>query len=154
MRVHFYLLLDKISFTFQWCYTNIVLSFAFCVTPEGLSPSWITLLTWSHSAFRRYRFTSLEKCLYFSHFPLAFAFLYSLCFFFNCFLMFLFNHGKLIFDLDIFEGTCESITPNNFSLKYVYRVSTFSPDFVCCITLSEIWLQIFLISPQLAFANL
>ena len=139
------------------------------------SPSWMTLLTWSHSAFRIFRFTSLEKCLYFSHFQLAFAFLYSLCFFFNCFLMFLFNHGKsnkvakirnrynqvphltqdtngkvtsskktpqtrakrsalsqqeLFFDLDIFEGTFESIAAYIFSLNYVHRVSTFSPDFI------------------------
>ena len=68
--------------------------------------------------------------------------------------MFLFNHGKLFFDLDILERTCESIAANSFSLKYGHKVSTFSPDFVCCITLSEIWLRIFFISSQLAFANL
>ena len=43
--------------------------------------------------------------------------------------MFLFNHGKFFFDLVIFEGTCESIAPNSFSLKYVHKVSTFSLDF-------------------------
>ena len=58
--------------------------------------------------------------------------------------MFLFNHGKLFFGLDIFEGTCESITANSVSLKYVHKVSTFSPDFVCCITrLSSAFLKLY-----------